>query len=67
LSYRFAEATVITLGLELMKNLKIGYSYDYFTTQMQKYGGGAHEILVNYRFSISTEKKNNQRKSIRYL
>ena len=67
LSYRLDEAVVLTLGLELIKNLRIGYSYDYFTTQVQKYGGGAHEILVNYRFSISTEKRNNQRKSIRYL
>jgi len=67
LSYRLSEAAVLTLGLELMKNIRIGYSYDYFTTKMQKYGSGAHEILVNYRFSISTEKSNNQRKSIRYL
>ena len=67
LSYRLNEAAVLTLGLELMKNLRIGYSYDYFTTQIQKYGGGAHEFLVNYRFSITTEKRNNQRKSIRYL
>lgn len=67
LSYRLSEAAVVTLGLELMKGLNIGYSYDYFTTEVRKYGGGAHEILVNYRFSISTGKKNNQRVSIRYL
>ncbi|MDR2126415.1 MAG: type IX secretion system membrane protein PorP/SprF [Prevotellaceae bacterium] len=67
LSYRLDEAIVFNAGLELMKNLKIGYSYDYFTTDVQKYGGGAHEFLVSYRFSISTGKGNNQRKSIRYL
>ena len=67
LSYRLNEAAIFTAGLELIKNLKIGYSYDYFTTEIQKYGGGAHEILVSFRFSISTEKRNNQRKSIRYL
>jgi type IX secretion system PorP/SprF family membrane protein len=67
LSYRYEEAMIFNIGLELIKNLKIGYSYDYFTTEIEKYGGGAHEILVNYRFSISTEKRNNQRKSIRYL
>lgn len=67
LSYRLEEAVVVNVGMELMKNLKIGYSYDYFTTDIQTYGGGAHEFLVSYRFSISTGKKNNQRKSIRYL
>ncbi|MDR1347662.1 MAG: type IX secretion system membrane protein PorP/SprF [Prevotellaceae bacterium] len=67
LSYRLDEAVIITIGLELIKNLKIGYSYDYFTTDIEKYGGGAHEFLVSYRFSISTGKRNNQRKSIRYL
>jgi type IX secretion system PorP/SprF family membrane protein len=67
LSYRLDEAVVINVGLELIKNLTIGYSYDYFTTDIQTYGGGAHEFLVSYRFSISTGKRNNQRKSIRYL
>jgi type IX secretion system PorP/SprF family membrane protein len=67
LSYRLNEAVIFNIGLELMKNLKIGYSYDYFTTDIEKYGGGAHEFLVSYRFSISTGKKDNQRKSIRYL
>jgi type IX secretion system PorP/SprF family membrane protein len=67
LSYRLDEAVVFNVGLELIKNLKIGYSYDYFTTEIEKYGGGAHELLVSYRFSIVTEKRNNQRKSIRYL
>lgn len=67
LSYRLDEAIVFSAGLELMKNFKIGYSYDYFTTDIQKYGGGAHEFLVSYRFSISTGKANNQHKSIRYL
>ena len=67
LSYRLDEAIVFNVGLELIKNLRVGYSYDYITTDIQKYSSGTHEILVSYRFSISTIKKDNQRKSIRYL
>jgi type IX secretion system PorP/SprF family membrane protein len=67
LSYRLDEAVVFNVGLELIKNLRVGYSYDYITTAIQKYSSGTHEILVSYRFSIQTAKRNNQRKSIRYL
>lgn len=67
LSYRLNEAVVANVGFELFGGVKIGYSYDFITTKARKGGKGSHEILVNYNFTISTEKKKQQYKSVRYL
>lgn len=67
LSYRLNEAIVANVGFELFGGVKIGYSYDFITTKARKGGKGSHEILVNYNFTISTEKKKQQYRSVRYL
>ena len=67
ISYRLNEAIVGNIGLELFKGVKIGYSYDFITTKARKAAKGSHEILINYNFTISTEKKKQQYRSVRYL
>ena len=67
LSYRLNEAIVANVGFELFGGVKIGYSYDFITTKARKGGKGSHEILLNYNFTISTEKKKQQYRSVRYL
>ena len=67
LSYRLNEAIIGNIGFELFKGVKVGYSYDFITTKARKGAKGSHEILVNYNFTISTEKKKQQYRSVRYL
>ncbi len=67
LSYRLNEAVIANFGFELFGGVKIGYSYDFITTKARASAKGSHEILVNYNFTISTEKKKQQYRSVRYL
>ncbi len=67
LSYRLNEAVVGMLGFELFEGIKISYSYDFITSKARVGSNGAHEILVSYGFSISTEKRKQQNRSVRYL
>ena len=66
-SYRLNSAIIGMLGIELSNGLKIGYSYDFSTTNMRKYNSGSHEIMVGYCFNIITEKTPHKYKSIRFL
>jgi type IX secretion system PorP/SprF family membrane protein len=43
------------LTIQATPNLRIGYSYDYTTTDLNNYNSGTHEINVGYDFSL--EKK----------
>lgn len=66
-SYRLSSAIIGMLGIELTNGLKIGYSYDFSTTNIRKYNSGSHEIMVGYCFNIVTEKTPHKYKSIRFL
>ena len=43
------------LTIQATQNLRIGYSYDYTTTDLSNYSSGTHEINIGYDFSL--EKK----------
>lgn len=57
------DALVFTMGLYL-KNLAIGYSYDFNISKLSVASGGAHEISLMYEFSAKPirrkSKKNNR-------
>lgn len=46
-----SDALIIQLGL-YMKNLNIGYSYDFTVSELQTTSGGAHEVSLVYQFSM---------------
>jgi len=48
--YRNQESLVFLAELQLKSVLKIGYAYDYTTTDISNYTSGSHEIMVAYRF-----------------
>ena len=43
------DALIFTMGIYL-KNLTVGYSYDFTTSQLSSASGGAHEISLVYEF-----------------
>ena len=66
-SYRAEDAIVVMGGFDLISGLSFSYSYDITTSKIAKYGGGAHEIMVGYRFMLKQERDSQKYKSIRFL
>jgi hypothetical protein len=54
-------------GLEILNGVKIGYSYDFETTDLVGFQKGSHEIMVSYAFKVGVEKASQKYKSIRFL
>jgi hypothetical protein len=54
-------------GLEILNGVKIGYSYDFETTDLIGFQKGSHEIMVSYSFKVGVEKASQKYKSIRFL
>jgi type IX secretion system PorP/SprF family membrane protein len=67
LSYRMGSAFVGLVGFEIFSGIKVGYSYDFATTAIQKYSKGSHEFVVNYCFSLSVDRSPKKYRSIRIL
>ncbi len=55
-SYRTKDSWAAITSFQATKQLRIGYSYDYTTTNLQKYNSGTHEITLGYDFSFSKNK-----------
>ena len=54
--YRTGDAISAMLGIQLSKNMRINYSYDYTLTGLQKYNSGSHEITLGYDLSFSKDR-----------
>lgn len=67
LGYRWSQAVVGMLGIELFEGLKVAYAYEYLTSDLNRISGGCHELLLSYSFSITIPKGSQRYKSIRYL
>ena len=52
LTYRTAAAASIFAQINLTKQLRLGYSYDYTTTRLRHYTSGSHEITLGYDFPL---------------
>lgn len=66
-SYRVGESVTGMIGLELFSGLRIGYAYDFSTTEISGFNSGSHELLLGYCFSLKKERAPEQYKSIRFL
>ena len=51
-SYRTNDAVVALAELQLSKRIRIGYSYDFTTTEISNYSSGSHEIMIGYDMGI---------------
>lgn len=52
LSYRLNDAYSILLGVNINKNILIGYSYDANCGTVRKYSDGSHEIMIFTSFDV---------------
>ena len=75
LHYRVQDAVALMLGANIQMNgenaaggmLKVGYSYDFTTSNIRNFSSGSHELFVRYCFSISPEPKEEQHHTVRFL
>ena len=67
LAWRFQEAVIFMIGIDLFEGLKVAYAFDYATSKLSKFNNGTHEIMLNYSFSLSVPRGVQKYKSIRYL
>ncbi len=56
LAYRWDDSVSALAGFQITDQLNIGYSFDYTTTELNKYNDGTHEIFLRWEF-ISIDKK----------
>lgn len=54
-SYRTGDAVVGLLEYQITPQLRMGYSYDYSITDLQKYNNGSHEIMLRYEFGYKVK------------
>lgn len=50
-SYRNEDAIVAMLGMNVTEKIRIGYSYDFTTSDIKTYSDGTHEIMLGYCFN----------------
>jgi len=46
--YRISDAVLILLGMEVIPNLTVGYSYDITVNRLANISWGTHEIMLRY-------------------
>jgi type IX secretion system PorP/SprF family membrane protein len=66
-SYRYGDALIGMIGLELFNGIRLGYAYDFTLSDMGKTSNGSHEFMVNYCFDLGLGKSPMKYKSIRFL
>lgn len=66
-SYRAGDALIGIIGFEMFNGLRVGYSYDFTTSDIGNYSHGSHEFTLGYCFSLNLEKTPQKYKSIRFL
>ncbi|HBX50049.1 MAG TPA: hypothetical protein DEH02_03165 [Bacteroidales bacterium] len=55
-AYRFGDSFSFLIELQVTDQLRVGYSYDYNTSQLKKVNSGSHEIMLSYDFQFSRGK-----------
>jgi type IX secretion system PorP/SprF family membrane protein len=66
-SYRIQDAIVLLAGLEIIPNLKLGYSYDLTTSDIKTYSSGTHEIMLGYCYKPTKVIKRQFHRNVRFL
>lgn len=52
-SFRLDDALIGLIGVDITKNIRVGYSYDYTSGALKSYSSGSHEIMLLASFNVS--------------
>lgn len=55
-AYRTGDAIVGMIEVQPTKKLRIGYAYDFTTSELKNYSDGSHEIMIGYDFGYDIMK-----------
>lgn len=66
-TYKAGSAVVGLLGIQLINGLRIGYAYEFPTSDIIQSTSGSHEFMVNYCFRLAVDRSPRRYKSIRFL
>lgn len=66
-SYRLQDAIVFMAGLEIIPNLRFGYSYDLTTSDIRTFSSGSHEIMLGYCYKPQKAVKRQFHRNVRFL
>ncbi len=55
-SYRTSDSWSAIMAIQMNKQMRIGYSYDYTLTDLNQFNSGTHEITLGYDFSFDKKK-----------
>ena len=72
LSYRTQDALAVLLGFQHSSGLKIGYAYDFTTSDMRRASAtskrvNTHEIMLGYCFLVPDRPKVSRHRNVRFL
>lgn len=45
-SYRWGDSASLLIGARISDNLRIGYSYDFTLSELNKFNSGSHELII---------------------
>ncbi len=62
-AYRYNADAAAIIGCKVNAQFKLGYSYDFSLSKLQKYNGGSHELMLNYIVKYKSKNYNNPRYS----
>jgi type IX secretion system PorP/SprF family membrane protein len=57
LSYRDGDSLDLILGVQATPNIRVGYAYDYTTTNLGNYNSGSHELMLQFDLDFNKVKK----------
>lgn len=66
-SYRAGDALTGMIGIELFSGIRIGYAYDFTTSEIRNTSNGTHEFMIGYCFNLSLDRSPQRYKSVRFL
>ena len=65
-SYRLEDAIVAMIGFNI-SDFRLGYSYDFTTSEINDYSNGTHEITLGYCFNIKRTPTYYMNRNVRFL
>lgn len=54
-SYRWGDSVSLLLNAKVTKNIRVGYSYDFTTSELNQFNSGSHELIILFDLMTTYE------------